>query len=142
MTVSAVVAARVFLGTRTRYVVRMGEQPGQAGGVYTTDGEPMNAYWPAADTMLFAKGLTAEQMKAAVSGGSVKDNAELMALIGKVDSATGADVHVVAGYYGEAYAACEERAFETGAAFLHRTVGIRFFPQLAEIRARFYTAGR
>lgn len=29
-----------------------------------------------------------------------------------------------------------------GAAFLHRTVGIRFFPQLAEIRARFYTAGR
>ena len=31
----------------------------------------------------------------------------------------GADVHVVPGYYGEAYAACEERAFETGAAFLH-----------------------
>lgn len=33
--------------------------------------------------------------------------------------AYGADVHVVAGYYGEAAAACEERAFETGAAFLH-----------------------
>lgn len=31
----------------------------------------------------------------------------------------GADVHVVPGYYGDAYAACEERAFETGAAFLH-----------------------
>jgi threonine dehydratase len=31
----------------------------------------------------------------------------------------GADVHVVPGYYGEAYAACEERAFQTGAAFLH-----------------------
>jgi threonine dehydratase len=31
----------------------------------------------------------------------------------------GADVRVVPGYYGEAYAACEERAFETGAAFLH-----------------------
>lgn len=56
------------------------------GGVYTTDGEPMNAYWPAADTMLFAKGLTAEQMKAATAAGTVKDNAPLMALIGKVDS--------------------------------------------------------
>jgi threonine dehydratase len=33
--------------------------------------------------------------------------------------AYGADVHVVPGYYGEAAAACEERAFETGAAFLH-----------------------
>jgi threonine dehydratase len=31
----------------------------------------------------------------------------------------GAEVHVVPGYYGDAYAACEERAFETGAAFLH-----------------------
>jgi threonine dehydratase len=31
----------------------------------------------------------------------------------------GADVHVVPGYYGDAYAACEDRAFETGAAFLH-----------------------
>jgi threonine dehydratase len=28
-------------------------------------------------------------------------------------------VHVVDGYYAEAYAACEERAWETGAAFLH-----------------------
>jgi threonine dehydratase len=33
--------------------------------------------------------------------------------------AYGADVHVIPGYYGEAAAACEERAFETGAAFLH-----------------------
>jgi threonine dehydratase len=31
----------------------------------------------------------------------------------------GAQVHVVPGYYAEAFAACEERAFETGAAFLH-----------------------
>ncbi|HSL10867.1 MAG TPA: threonine/serine dehydratase [Actinomycetota bacterium] len=31
----------------------------------------------------------------------------------------GAEVHVVPGYYGDAYAACEERAFQTGAAFLH-----------------------
>jgi tryptophan 2,3-dioxygenase len=29
-----------------------------------------------------------------------------------------------------------------GAAFLHRTVGIRFFPQLAEIRAKFYAPTR
>jgi threonine dehydratase len=31
----------------------------------------------------------------------------------------GATVHIVDGYYAEAYAACEERAFDTGAAFLH-----------------------
>jgi threonine dehydratase len=31
----------------------------------------------------------------------------------------GATVHVVDGFYAEAYAACEERAFDTGAAFLH-----------------------
>ena len=31
----------------------------------------------------------------------------------------GATVHVVDGFYTEAYAACEERAFDTGAAFLH-----------------------
>jgi len=31
----------------------------------------------------------------------------------------GATVHVVDGYYAEAYAACEERAWQTGAAFLH-----------------------
>lgn len=29
-----------------------------------------------------------------------------------------------------------------GAAFLHRTVSIRFFPRLAEVRARFYRPGR
>jgi threonine dehydratase len=33
--------------------------------------------------------------------------------------AYGATVHVVDGYYAEAYAACEERAWQTGAAFLH-----------------------
>ncbi len=33
--------------------------------------------------------------------------------------AYGATVHVVPGYYAEAYAACEEHAFDTGAAFLH-----------------------
>ncbi len=33
--------------------------------------------------------------------------------------ATGAEVHVVPGYYADAYAACEERAFDTGAVFLH-----------------------
>jgi threonine dehydratase len=31
----------------------------------------------------------------------------------------GATVHVIRGYYADAYAACEERAYETGAAFLH-----------------------
>jgi threonine dehydratase len=31
----------------------------------------------------------------------------------------GATVHVIDGYYPEAFAACEERAFDTGAAFLH-----------------------
>jgi threonine dehydratase len=31
----------------------------------------------------------------------------------------GATVHVIEGFYAEAYAACEERAFDTGAAFLH-----------------------
>jgi threonine dehydratase len=31
----------------------------------------------------------------------------------------GATVHVIDGFYAEAYAACEERAFDTGAAFLH-----------------------
>ena len=33
--------------------------------------------------------------------------------------AYGATVHVVDGFYAEAFAACEERAFDTGAAFLH-----------------------
>jgi threonine dehydratase len=31
----------------------------------------------------------------------------------------GATVHVIPGYYADAFAACEERAWETGAAFLH-----------------------
>ena len=31
----------------------------------------------------------------------------------------GAKVHVVPGFYAQAFAACEERAFDTGAAFLH-----------------------
>src|SRR5436309_7864902 len=31
----------------------------------------------------------------------------------------GATVHVIDGYYADAFAACEERAFDTGAAFLH-----------------------
>jgi threonine dehydratase len=31
----------------------------------------------------------------------------------------GATVHVIDGFYAEAYVACEERAFDTGAAFLH-----------------------
>jgi threonine dehydratase len=31
----------------------------------------------------------------------------------------GATVHVVDGYYAEAFAACEERAWQTGAAFMH-----------------------
>jgi threonine dehydratase len=31
----------------------------------------------------------------------------------------GATVHVIDGYYPEAFAACEERAYDTGAAFLH-----------------------
>jgi threonine dehydratase len=31
----------------------------------------------------------------------------------------GAEVHVVPGYYADAFAACEERAFDTGAAFMH-----------------------
>lgn len=33
--------------------------------------------------------------------------------------ALGAEVHVVPGYYPDAYAACEERAFDTGAIFMH-----------------------
>jgi threonine dehydratase len=33
--------------------------------------------------------------------------------------AMGATVHVIEGYYAEAYEACVERAWETGAAFLH-----------------------
>jgi threonine dehydratase len=31
----------------------------------------------------------------------------------------GATVHVIDGFYAEAYAACEERAFDTGAVFMH-----------------------
>ncbi len=31
----------------------------------------------------------------------------------------GAEVHVVPGYYADAYAACEERAFDSGAVFMH-----------------------
>ncbi|MGE5460148.1 MAG: threonine/serine dehydratase [Solirubrobacterales bacterium] len=33
--------------------------------------------------------------------------------------ALGAEVHVIPGYYADAYAACEERAFDSGAAFMH-----------------------
>jgi threonine dehydratase len=31
----------------------------------------------------------------------------------------GTEVHVVPGYYADAYAACEERAFDSGAVFMH-----------------------
>jgi len=39
----------------------------------------------------------------------------------KIDKirAYGATVHVIDGFYAEAYAACEERAFDTGAALMH-----------------------
>ncbi len=39
----------------------------------------------------------------------------------KVDRirALGAEVHVIPGYYADAYAACEERAFDTGAILMH-----------------------
>lgn len=57
------------------------------GTVYTDDkGEPLNAFWASSDTVILSKGLTADEIKALVSGGSVKDNKDLMELIGKVDS--------------------------------------------------------
>jgi hypothetical protein len=57
------------------------------GTVYTDDkGEAMNAFWASSDTVLISKGLTADKIKASASGASVKDNKELMELIGKVDS--------------------------------------------------------
>lgn len=56
-----------------------------ADGVYTKDGKPINVYWPSADTIVLSPKYSVEQLKAFASA-SVKDNAELMALIGKVDS--------------------------------------------------------
>lgn len=56
------------------------------GGVMTIEGEPMNIYWPANDTLLLAKGMTADQMKAATKDGSAKDNEMIMGYIKKVDS--------------------------------------------------------
>lgn len=57
------------------------------GTVYTDeDGEAMNAFWASKDTVLISKGLTADKIKASASGASVKDNKDLMELIGKVDS--------------------------------------------------------
>jgi hypothetical protein len=57
------------------------------GTVYTDEnGEAMNAFWASKDTVLISKGLTADKIKASASGASVKDNKDLMELIGKVDS--------------------------------------------------------
>lgn len=56
------------------------------GGAYTIEGDTTNAHWAAADTVLISEGLTADKIKAAASGGSLKDNAELMGLVGKVDT--------------------------------------------------------
>ncbi len=55
-------------------------------GAYTIDGDVTNAYWPSKDTLLISEGLSSEKIKAAAADGSVKDNKELMSLIGKVDT--------------------------------------------------------
>ena len=55
-------------------------------GAYTVDGDVTNAYWPSKDTVLLSEGLTSDKIKAATAGGSLKDNAELMGLVGKVDT--------------------------------------------------------
>jgi hypothetical protein len=57
------------------------------GSVMTSpDGDIMNAFWAAKDTILISKGKTADAIKASKEGKSVKQNKDLMTLIGKVDS--------------------------------------------------------
>lgn len=57
------------------------------GSVMTSpDGDIMNAFWAAKDTILISKGMTADAIKASKDGASVKQNKDLMELIGKVDS--------------------------------------------------------
>jgi len=65
-------------------IVKMGGT--NSGGVYTVEGEVTNAYWSGKDTVLLSEGLSPDTMKAAASGGSVKDNSKLMGLIGKIDT--------------------------------------------------------
>ncbi len=55
-------------------------------GAYTIDGQTNNAHWASKDTMLMSQGLTAEKIKSAASAGSLKDNSEIMGLVGKVDT--------------------------------------------------------
>ncbi len=55
-------------------------------GAYTIEGEITNAYWPSSDTVVMSEGLSSEKIKAAAADGSVKDNKDLMSLIGKVDT--------------------------------------------------------
>jgi hypothetical protein len=53
--------------------------------ITSPDGKPMNTYWAASDTLLLSKGYTSDAIKGAQEGRNVKDNRELMALIGKVE---------------------------------------------------------
>jgi len=55
-------------------------------GAYTIEGDVTNAYWPSSDTIIISEGLSSEKIKAAAADGSVKDNKDLMGLIGKVDT--------------------------------------------------------
>ena len=66
-------------------VTKMG---GKVEGTVMTspDGDTMNTFWASSDTVLISKGLTSDAIKAHKDGKSVKENKDLMELIGKVDS--------------------------------------------------------
>lgn len=52
----------------------------------SAEGKKTNMFWAASDTVVLSPGITADALKAHKDGKSVKENKELMALIGKVDS--------------------------------------------------------
>ncbi len=50
------------------------------------NGKTLHVFWASSDTILISKELTADKIKASKDGASVKQNKDLMGLIGKVDS--------------------------------------------------------
>ncbi len=105
-------------------IVKMG---GKAeNGAYTVEGEVINAYWSSPDTVIMSPGLTADAIKALGSGNSVKDNANLMGLIGKVNtSATVWAVGDIPAEAGGAMGSIGAKAPKSGFMSLTMTSGVK-----------------
>lgn len=66
-------------------VIKMGGKV-EGNVLISPDGEPLNTYWAANDTILVSKGHTSDVIKSAKNGSNAKQNRELMDLIDQVDS--------------------------------------------------------